>query len=103
MNSCFTKQYGNMGVKIARYYTNNGTLTIKTNWKGAEYDRATIAVISSNGGAIVAELSKSGIISTNSTDSTVKINFSDKELTFSNLPWYSSPFFMFDSKKIDLL
>ena len=52
---------------------------------------------------IVAELSKSTIISTNSTDSTVKINFSDKELTFSNLPWYSSPFFMFDSKKIDLL
>lgn len=92
-----------MGVKIAQYYTKDGTLTIKTNWKGAEYDRATIAVISSNGGAIVAELSKSTIISTNSTDSTVKINFSDKELTFSNLPWYSSPFFMFDSKKIDLL
>ena len=94
---------GNMGVKIARYYTNNGTITIKTNWKGAEYARATIAVISSSGGIIVAELSKSGIISTNSTDSTVKINFSDKVLTFSNLPWYSTPFFMFDSKIIDLL
>ena len=101
--AALNKLNSDMGVKIAQYYTKDGTLTIKTNWKGAEYDRATIAVISSNGGAIVAELSKSTIISTNSTDSTVKINFSDKELTFSNLPWYSSPFFMFDSKKIDLL
>lgn len=62
----------------------------------------TIAVISSKGGAIVTELSKSGIVSTNSTDSTVKINFSDGMLTFSGFPWYTTPFFMYDSKIIEM-
>ena len=93
---------GNMTVKIDKYYTSDGTITIKINWKIAEPIRATIAVISSKGGAIVTELSKSGIVSTNSTDSTVKINFSDGMLTFSGFPWYTTPFFMYDSKIIEM-
>ena len=93
---------GNMTVKIDKYYTGDGTITIKINWKVTEPIRATIAVISSKGGAIVTELSKSGIVSTNSTDSTVKINFSDGMLTFSGFPWYTTPFFMYDSKIIEM-
>lgn len=91
-----------MTVKIDKYYTGDGTITIKINWKVTEPIRATIAVISSKGGAIVTELSKSGIVSTNSTDSTVKINFSDGMLTFSGFPWYTTPFFMYDSKIIEM-
>lgn len=96
------KLYSDMTVKIDKYYTGDGTITIKINWKVTEPIRATIAVISSKGGAIVTELSKSGIVSTNSTDSTVKINFSDGMLTFSGFPWYTTPFFMYDSKIIEM-